>query len=150
MNDKKKRIIILAIIVIVILIVVLLLCTKLLKESTPSNPGINPFDPVKTEETSNKEKTQTTDEYIANIYFDGDHYVLNVKTNIVSKEFEFSYDSQNFLLNSTSSLFSNSLVSKADGFSTHKIMLENNTVYEFSFIKRGEVDLAFGKTINIK
>lgn len=94
-------------------------------------------------------KKVTTDSYEVGIYYDNDHYTLNVFTGFIEDAFSFTYDSANFLLDTTSAVFDDA-VRKVDGTEvTYQFNLDSNTLYEFNFIPLNNETLKIGNNLDI-
>lgn len=102
-------------------------------------------EPIKNEETV------STDEYEAKLYYDGDHFVLSVFTNIIEKDFSFTYDNSKFLLDDIGASFENAKFSENEDEKTRTCTMEvdSNSLYEFNFIKLGKEDMKIGKNLKI-
>ena len=107
--------------------------------------------PKITENTIKKEEIVSTDGFEAKLYFDGDHYVLSVFTNIIEKDFSFTNDNSKFLLDDIGVMFENAsfIENEKDKTRTCTIKLDNNSLYVFNFIKLGKDEMKFGNNIKI-
>lgn len=97
-----------------------------------------------------KDNKITSANYEASVYFNGDHYVLNVFTNLFEGEILFRYDDTNFLLDDTGIAFENAVFTDEDNGRSCKLKLESNTLYEFNFIKTGSQELVIGENIFVE
>ena len=90
------------------------------------------------------------EEYEAKIYYDGDHYVLNVFTNLIEREFKFSYNTEEFLLDNTGVFFEENASYEDEGnIRTYKVKMNSNELYEFNFITNEKKELIIGKNLII-
>ena len=132
-------------ILILMTIIIALLFCGCEPENNPNNPN-KPNGPGNNTNV-NTETDYKVEQYSANVSFNGDHYVLNVFTNMIEDDFSFTYDSSKFLLDDTSVFFDNASFTKEGSQRTCTVKLEPNSLYEFNFIKLGKDELKIGKNI---
>ena len=95
-------------------------------------------------------KTIKTTSYEAKVYFDKDHYVLNVFTSNIEEKFSFEYDYEDFLLDTTGKVFKKAWKLDEDSNRKYVLDLEPNTLYEFNFIPLTEKELNLGENLIVK
>ena len=93
----------------------------------------------------------STDSYEASVVFDGDHYALNIFTNLIDGPVKFTYDTEEFLFDDeTPFLRENSSYIENETKRTYTIYLESNKLYTFNFVKLKDKDLVINKSLNFE
>ena len=130
---KKKVLIIL--IIIFVLMALVGICLKL-KDNNVINFGDKEINALKQEE------------YTIDLTEEEDHYILTVQTNIINSPFSFSYDSKNFVLDTSSNIFDNIIAVKDNDNKKYTLELESNMLYKFYFIKKNNTKMELNKNLH--
>lgn len=147
-SDKSKKVCLLVGMVIILLfLVVAIICFPKNGEEQRENP----LFPWNTEEKS-EENLMQTDSYIARVFKESDHYVLNLQTNFISEgdSFVFSYDSNKFMLDTSSSLFDDAAMEEnleKTGFTQVSLKLASNHVYQICFIPKEDEEMKLERNL---
>ena len=142
----KKQVAILIAVVVVILVGVYFL---FFQRNETGEEGRNPVGGNSVESLTK----QQTESYTANIINEEDQSILNVQTNLIEEKFKFSYDTQNFVLDTSSKLFDDAEIiidTEKENRCEVSINLDSNEVYKIYFIKKSNTDMFLGKTLEIK
>ena len=137
----NKKIIIVALFIIAIVVTLFCIFNK---EDVINNNQINNFE-------ENSETKISTENFKVNLTAEEDHYLVTIQTNMIEKVFNFSYDSNNFMLDNSSNLFDNAQISndKMEGFKNVVLELESNNVYKLYFVKKSDKEMKLGKNLII-
>lgn len=88
------------------------------------------------------------EEYTIDLTEEEDHYILTVQTNIINSPFSFSYDSKNFVLDTSSNIFDNIIAVKDNDNKKYTLDLESNMLYKFYFIKKNNTKMELNKNLH--
>ncbi len=88
------------------------------------------------------------EEYTIDLTEEEDHYILTVQTNIINSPFSFSYDSKNFVLDTSSNIFDNIIAVKDNDNKKYTLELESNMLYKFYFIKKNNTKMELNKNLH--
>lgn len=144
--NKKSLIILGAVAIIVTTIIVCFTNKNNLNEDKTKNDLNNELNNTQIENTETK---VTNEKFNINLIEDVDHYILNIQTNLIKEPFEFSYDASKFILDSSSSIFDNAVISGDSINKNVKINLESNQLYKINFIKKSSEKMKLGKNLII-
>lgn len=149
----KKKILFIGVIIILIILAIVGISWKAAEEELdiPDNYVMD------------KENNRLTGEYFtATVLEENEQYTLNLVTNLINQNFEFSYNTDEFILDTSSELFDNAKQGESAGLKNSEaeekqeniksisLKLEANTVYEFHFIPKKNGKLKIGKNLFIK
>lgn len=144
--NKKSLIILGAVAIIVTTIIVCFTNKNNLNEDKTKNDLNNELNNTQIENTETK---VTNEKFNINLIEDVDHYILNIQTNLINEPFSFSYDSSKFVLDNSSSIFDNAVISGDSINKNVKINLESNQLYKINFIKKSSEKMKLGKNLII-
>lgn len=143
-----------SIVFILICITICLAGCKKTQEPTNQNASNEKEDFLWWNDTKSAEakddKKISNDSYEANIYFDGDHYVLNIMTNLMDKELKLTYNYKEFLLDNTSEYLADVEFKENGDKKSFSLMLNSNNIYEFNFISINGKELSFEDYLEIQ
>jgi hypothetical protein len=142
MMDKRGLILCIAITVIFIVIATIYLLNN--QEINIENP--NNYIGSEIELNENREVNEN---FKVDLTEEKDHYILTVQTNKIKEDFGFSYNSKDFVLDTSNTLFDYANVIQDGDNKNVSIELESNNMYKFFFIKKTNKELKLGKNLII-
>ena len=78
-----------------------------------------------------------------------DHYLLTIQTNKIEEAFSFSYNANDFVLDTSNILFDSADMMQDGKNKKVSIKLESNKIYKFYFIKKTNKELKLGENLII-
>lgn len=78
-----------------------------------------------------------------------DHYILTTQTNKIEEAFSFSYNANDFVLDTSNILFDSADMMQDGKNKKVSIKLESNKIYKFYFIKKTNKELKLGENLII-
>ncbi len=108
----------------------------------------NPNNYIEDEIESN-ENNEINESFNVDLAEKKDHYLLTIQTNKIKEAFKFSYNSNDFVLDTSNNLFDNAKVMQDGENKSVSIELESNKIYKIYFIKKTNRELKIGENLII-